>query len=376
MKINFFGDFVSPSVKNLKIDEQVKKIIADGDINAINFEVPCPRNPKSCKKLDKTGPVLYQCTEAPQWIEENGWNVVSLSNNHTMDCWDEGFQDTVDAFKKAKIVGAGSWDEAYRPLFLEVEGKKISIIALTHCEFGTLSDKYDNRYKNGCAWINHPDVDKLITETKKKTDFCFIFAHAGVENIEQPLPEWRERYRAMIDLGADGVIASHPHIQQGWEMYNDKPIVYSLGNFYFPNENKKNDPRWKCSNCATLEVKQGGGVDLKIKTLVFENDMICVDESEETKLYIERINDVLADGEKYMNYINRTCVKMLDTYYFLFRVGGLCECSSLKKLLKETIKMILLRAVKSNPVYLINNLWCESHRWCICRGLKLKYEIR
>lgn len=35
--------------------------------------------------------------------------------------------------------------------------------------------------------------------------------------IEQLLPEWRERYKRWIELGAD-VIASHPHVPQCWEM--------------------------------------------------------------------------------------------------------------------------------------------------------------
>ena len=38
---------------------------------------------------------------------------------------------------------------------------------------------------------------------------------------------------AYIDAGADAVIGTHPHILQGIEFYNGKPIMYSLGNFWF-----------------------------------------------------------------------------------------------------------------------------------------------
>ena len=38
---------------------------------------------------------------------------------------------------------------------------------------------------------------------------------------------------ALIDAGADAVIGAHPHILQGIEYYEGKPILYSLGNFWF-----------------------------------------------------------------------------------------------------------------------------------------------
>ena len=37
--------------------------------------------------------------------------------------------------------------------------------------------------------------------------------------------------RAAIDAGATMVITNHPHVIQGMEVYNGKPIVYSVGNF-------------------------------------------------------------------------------------------------------------------------------------------------
>lgn len=38
----------------------------------------------------------------------------------------------------------------------------------------------------------------------------------------------RSKYKSLIDAGADAIIASHPHIIQGCEFYNGKPIYYSL----------------------------------------------------------------------------------------------------------------------------------------------------
>ena len=37
----------------------------------------------------------------------------------------------------------------------------------------------------------------------------------------------------MIDQGVDGIFGHHPHIINGFEVYKNKPIFYSLGNFFF-----------------------------------------------------------------------------------------------------------------------------------------------
>ena len=66
-----------------------------------------------------------------------------------------------------------------------------------------------------------------------------------------PHPAHRQLAFELIDLGVDAIIGHHPHIVQGYEIYKNKPIFYSLGNFYFPdakysgyemkyNENAKN----------------------------------------------------------------------------------------------------------------------------------------
>ena len=68
---------------------------------------------------------------------------------------------------------------------------------------------------------------------KKEVDFIIFFAHAGLEHYDVPLVEWRERYKRLCDLGVDAVVATHPHVPQGYEKYNNKYIFYSLGNFYF-----------------------------------------------------------------------------------------------------------------------------------------------
>ena len=53
-------------------------------------------------------------------------------------------------------------------------------------QFGILRDKSD---KYGCAWINHPSVNQIVKDAKKKYDYVIIIAHAGLEGVDYPLPE-------------------------------------------------------------------------------------------------------------------------------------------------------------------------------------------
>lgn len=372
MRINFFGDIVA-SHCNMTISNDLKKLLHEADINVINFEAPSFKesNIDRFTPIKKSGPSLYQSPELPIWLENNGFTLAALANNHTMDYGEKGLYETYKCFKEMRTFGAGSWDEAYKPIIIEVDNKKIAFLSLTHCEFGTLTDKWDKKHTVGSAWINHPDVDDIIIKTRKNVDYLFIFAHAGVENIPQPLPEWRDRYRSFIDRGCDAVIGSHPHIVQGWEMYKNKPIVYSLGNFYFPMPVKKSYS-WYQSLCASIVCKESS-IHLEVTPIVFNENNIRIDTSDSTLQRLNHINSILSDEKLYIEEINEICSSMLNTYYNMFIAGGLVK-TDLYRMLRYIVHKIL-RSPKVNIPTLINNLRCESHRYCIIRALKLNENI-
>lgn len=57
--------------------------------------------------------------------------------------------------------------------------------------------------------------------------------HWGYEHTQIPAPFQRDLARLLVDAGACLIIGHHPHVAQGWEVYRDSPIFYSLGNFNF-----------------------------------------------------------------------------------------------------------------------------------------------
>ena len=62
-----------------------------------------------------------------------------------------------------------------------------------------------------------------------------VLVHWGIERNTYPEDYQKTLARQYIDAGADAVIGSHPHVLQGIEYYQGKPIFYSLGNFIFNN---------------------------------------------------------------------------------------------------------------------------------------------
>ena len=82
--------------------------------------------------------------------------------------------------------------------------------------------------------INHLKNDE-------KCQLVFVYYHWGIERQYQANDDQRSLAKFTIDAGADAVIGSHPHVVQGTETYNGKPIVYSLGNFCFGGNRNPSD---------------------------------------------------------------------------------------------------------------------------------------
>jgi|GEM_PF-5657360 len=145
-----------------------------------------------------------------------GVEVANLANNHTYDCYDEGYQDTVESLESHNI----KYFNDDKPLFYSI--KDLDFVFLG---YSILISEQSPSLKA-----------KIITDIEKyKTDnnFIIVNCHWGQEYSEQPLLYQTEYARAFIDAGADLIIGTHPHIMQGVELYNNKYIVYSMGDFLF-----------------------------------------------------------------------------------------------------------------------------------------------
>ncbi|MDF2590188.1 MAG: hypothetical protein K0S41_4029, partial [Anaerocolumna sp.] len=164
-------------------------------------------------------------------------DIVTLANNHSMDFGTEALVDSFDTLKNANIeyVGAGNnLEEAKETKYFDVNNKKIAVLAASRVI--PVPDWNATRSKPGL--LTTYDPTNLIAEIKtarEQSDFVVVYVHWGLEKHSTPEAYQRSLAKQYIDAGADLVIGSHPHVLQGIEYYNGKPIIYSLGNFMFYN---------------------------------------------------------------------------------------------------------------------------------------------
>ena len=363
--LSFFGDFVC--MEPLKVSSSAAfREWAKADIQVCNFEAPVK---SGSTPSPKSGPSLCQSTDSPQKLLDLGFNLILMANNHIMDYGVEGLKTTLNAFEKVKCIGAGEATSVYEPLIIEKDGIKIGLFSLVQHEFGTADDIKENEL--GTAWINHPIVSSKVRETKDRCDVLIVLPHAGFENIDVPLPEWREKYKWLIDSGVDLVIASHPHVPQGWEDYKGKRIYYSLGNFCFDKKIGTN-PYWNKSLSVKVSIDDNKQISLEQQNVVFEDGVIDVDDSEEAKHHNDYLQRLLRDEEKYESYLNEQLERFWESYklYILRGLGAVSFNSSFNTFIHSAYGVLKGMDV---PM-LINNFQCETHSWAIQRILRNKMK--
>lgn len=214
------------------VDEAYRNIIQNADFFMVNEEFPF--SSRGVQAEDKQYTFRLE-PERVSMFQEMGIDGVTLANNHALDFGVEALLDTCKTLDNAGILrtGAGeNLEEARKPVEVELQEKTIAIIGATR----VIPDAGWAAGKNHPGMLASYDAATLlaeITEQKQAGKFVIVYVHWGVERDERPQEYQRTLAQQYINAGADLVIGSHPHVLQGIEYYNGKPIVYSLGNFVF-----------------------------------------------------------------------------------------------------------------------------------------------
>lgn len=234
MKILIAGDMVINQEYDAirKINKNVVELFKSSDFNIVNLEAPVT---SSTVKILKTGPHLKANTKSTlQAFKHLNINIATLANNHIKDYDQQGVIDTISFCKENNIipVGAGkNIKEASKTLSLDTDAGQVAIINIAENEWA--SADIDSAGANGMNLIK--DI-KAIQQAKETHDYVFVIVHGGHEYYNLPSPRMQEQYRFYVDQGADLVVGHHPHAISGYEIYNNSPIYYSLGNFLFTKD--------------------------------------------------------------------------------------------------------------------------------------------
>lgn len=214
---------------------KIKNLLSDADISFINLETPLAIE-------DKSRAIGYFISKPifAYSLKNAGVDIVSVANNHAWDAGEKGFLQTLQNLQQAnvKIIGGGrNINEARKPEIFNINGTKIGFIAYSQqFKYKFISVADDNN--PGIAPFNLKMISSDIKSAKKFSDLVFVSLHWGLENTSEIHPQAINFARKIIDAGADAIIGHHAHIPKGIEIYKDKPIIYSLGNFIFGHNTK------------------------------------------------------------------------------------------------------------------------------------------
>jgi poly-gamma-glutamate capsule biosynthesis protein CapA/YwtB (metallophosphatase superfamily) len=206
----------------------VRPINEGADFSVVNLECPLTESPEP---ILKSGLGLWGPIESAASLREAGFTAVSLANNHVLDAGPSGLQRTLEVCRDAGLmcVGAGATHAlATTPLTVTVGDVRLSLLAFAENEFSTTTGPRPG------AWpLDLPDNARQIAQARSASDFVLVLLHGGAEQYPLPSPGMQKRCRFFVDMGADAVVCHHTHVASGYEFYNERPIVYGLGNLLF-----------------------------------------------------------------------------------------------------------------------------------------------
>lgn len=158
-------------------------------------------------------------------IAKSNVNIVNLANNHISDCKEQGVIDTKNYLTKNNIDFFGDPIPQNSFVEKEINGKKIALIGI---------DTTTHTY----AQTQYLELIRKLKEGKRN-DYVIVNIHWGYEYHDNPSQEQKDIAHLLIDNGADLIIGHHPHVIQPMEIYENKVIFYSLGNFIFDQVGEK-----------------------------------------------------------------------------------------------------------------------------------------
>lgn len=241
--------------------EKTQELLSGADITFGNLECPF-----SDSNVPIREGIVFRClTKYVPGLLYAGFDGLSTANNHAFDQGAKQIAFTRDFLLSQNIlpVGAGrNQEEAWTPAIINrknsphlpsliKEGEGEFQVAFLAASYASHNDGGKTR-NDFVARIEDLDILKSkISNLKSENYFVIVSMHAGTEYMRHPNQEQINFARAAIDAGADVVIGHHPHWIQPIEIYKNRPIFYSLGNFVF-------DQSW------SQETKEGLAVRLVI----------------------------------------------------------------------------------------------------------------
>ncbi len=229
LKILFFGDLMLDRYNRTLMNkngaeyftQKIKELFAEPDLVVVNLEGPVTNNESVSSGKGKDDPNHFRFTfdqeQTKQFLNLNRIKIVNIGNNHILNFNNDGLEQTKEFLEKNSIDYFGDpFDPEKTFLIKKIKGQKIALVNYSRFSGPKVME-----------------VEKIIQKLDKEVDLVIVYAHWGLEYKLVNSKAQKNKAHRFIEAGADLIIGSHPHVVQPIEVYKDKVIFYSLGNFVF-----------------------------------------------------------------------------------------------------------------------------------------------
>ncbi|HEY9661890.1 MAG TPA: CapA family protein, partial [Allocoleopsis sp.] len=224
---NFPGDRLPADAQSLF--ENVKPFFEGADILFGNFESTLTDYPYTAKDTSRGQTFAFRTPPSyASVLQQVGFDVLSVANNHSFDFGDQGFADTIANIQNAGMQAVGRKGDI---IYQKVNGITVAFIGFSYLpDHNTMQDL--------------AAAKALVDEANRNANIVVISVHAGAEGTDAVHTKNETEYffgedrgnlvefaHAMIDQGADLILGHGPHVPRAMELYKSRLIAYSLGNF-------------------------------------------------------------------------------------------------------------------------------------------------
>lgn len=267
------GDVLLARTINVRMTERndftfpfanVKDFLARGDITWVNLETPlvtdCPLRWRSMRFCGDPRGVAA--------LLSAGVDVANMANNHAENHGEDGVLETEQILTDAGIEVTGR----AKPVIIEIHGKTIGLLGFNDIGPTTF-----------VTYADPETIEAQVRSLRDQVDYVIVQFHWGVEYKLMQNRRQRNLAKVAIDAGADVVVGMHPHWVEGVEVYDGKPIIYSLGNFIFDQK----EGGWVNEGAiALINLKHDGTLAINFLPVIIEKSAIprFADEEEAGKI--------------------------------------------------------------------------------------------
>ncbi len=346
--------------------EDIEHFFIDSDLVLSNFE--CPIREGNDLRKDKSS-ILGCSNFILPYLKKWKFHVLNLANNHIHDYGLQGITSTLTNLEQNGLIPLGivsnerNLNNCVRK---KIKNITIGFAAFTSDEPWVKSRLYDGTFN--LVFYSRTNVSDAIDSLRKECDFVIVVMHWGFENHEYPSPQQLDLARFCIDEGADVVVGHHAHVIQGYHIYKNKPIFFSLGHLFFSNFYYKSSDlsNWQEKNrlglMVQLELKKNGEIDFK-PVPIFQNNnykIQLIKNHEEEKLLekIESLSKKMEMPEKeyrqfwkryHYNLIKNKLIRKIRKVFHDSNLSGKRKVFKMVKLSLLLVIEVCKRAISTRP---------------------------